>query len=53
MMEAAGPSKMAVNFYQTKRWNIPEDGLVHTRSCQNLKSHPVDTRLFIKEFLEL
>jgi hypothetical protein len=30
MMEAAGTFETSVNFYQTKRCNIPEDSHLHT-----------------------
>jgi hypothetical protein len=39
MMEAASTSEMSVNFYQTTRRNNPEDSHLHTRRCENLKSH--------------
>jgi hypothetical protein len=39
MMEAACTSKLSVNFYQITRRNNPEDSLLHTRRCENLKSH--------------
>jgi hypothetical protein len=39
MMEAANTSETPVNFYQTTRRNNPEDGHLHTRSRENLKSH--------------
>jgi hypothetical protein len=31
MMEAASPSEISVNFYQTTRRNIPEDSHLHIR----------------------
>jgi hypothetical protein len=40
MMEAANTSETLVNFYQTTRRNNPEDSHLHTRSHENLKSHP-------------
>jgi hypothetical protein len=39
MMEAGSTSETSVNFYQTKRRNIPEDSHLHNRSRENLKSH--------------
>jgi hypothetical protein len=39
MMEEASTSKTSVNFYQTTRRNNPEDRHLHTRLCENLKSH--------------
>jgi hypothetical protein len=38
-MEAVSTSETSVNFYQTTRRNIPEDSHLHTRRCENLKSH--------------
>jgi hypothetical protein len=35
MTEAASPSEMSVNFYQTTWRNIPEDSHLHTRRCEN------------------
>jgi hypothetical protein len=39
MMEAADTSEMSLNCYQTAWCNIPEDSHLHTRCCENLKSH--------------
>jgi hypothetical protein len=39
MMEAANTSEMSVNFYHTTQRNNPEDSHLHTRHCENLKSH--------------
>jgi hypothetical protein len=39
MMEAAGTSITSVNFYQTKRRNIPEDNHLLIYRRENLKSH--------------
>jgi hypothetical protein len=39
MMEAVSTSEMSVNFYKTTWRNIPEDSLLHTHHCENLKSH--------------
>jgi hypothetical protein len=38
MAEAASTFETPVNFYQTTRRNNPEDSLLHTRRCENLKS---------------
>jgi hypothetical protein len=45
MMEAAGTSETSVNFYKTTRRNIPEDSHLHTRRCENLKSHQEERAL--------
>jgi hypothetical protein len=39
MMEAASTSETPVNVYQTTRRNNPEDSHLHSRCCENLKSH--------------
>jgi hypothetical protein len=39
MMEAANTFKTSINFYQTPQRNNPEDRHLHTRPCENLKSH--------------
>jgi hypothetical protein len=39
MMEAASISETSVNIYQTTRRTNPEDGHLHTRHRENLKSH--------------
>jgi hypothetical protein len=39
MMEAVSISETSVNFYQTTRRNILEDGHIHTRRHENLISH--------------
>jgi hypothetical protein len=39
MMEAVSTSETAVNFYETTRRNNPEDGQIHARRRENLKSH--------------
>jgi hypothetical protein len=39
MMEAAGTSETSVNFYQNTRRNNLEDGNLHARPHENLKSH--------------
>jgi hypothetical protein len=39
MLEAASTSETSVNFYQTTRRNNPEESHLHTRRCENLKSH--------------
>jgi hypothetical protein len=38
-MQAASTFETSVNFYQTKRRNIPEDSHLNTRRHENLKSH--------------
>jgi hypothetical protein len=43
MMEAASTSETSVRFYQTTRYSIPEDGHLHTRRCEKLRSHLVRT----------
>jgi hypothetical protein len=43
MMEAVRTSEMSVNIYLTTRKYIPEDSKLHTRRCENLKSHTVST----------
>jgi hypothetical protein len=42
MMEAARTSEMLVNLYQTTRRYNPEDGHLHTRRRENLKSYVID-----------
>jgi hypothetical protein len=39
MMEAASTSETSVNFYQSKRHNIPQDSHLHARRRENLKSY--------------
>jgi hypothetical protein len=39
MMEAISVSETSVSFHQTTRLNIPENGNLHTRFCNNLKYH--------------
>jgi hypothetical protein len=39
MIEAVSAFETSVNFYQTTRRDIPEDGHLHTRRRENLKSH--------------
>jgi hypothetical protein len=39
MMEAASTSETSANFYQTTRRYNPEDSHLHTRRCENIKSH--------------
>jgi hypothetical protein len=38
-IEAAGTSETSVKFHQTTGHNKPEDGHLHIRRSQNLKSH--------------
>jgi hypothetical protein len=45
MMEAASTSETSVNFYQITRRNNPEDGHLHTRHHENLKSHYISNEL--------
>jgi hypothetical protein len=45
VIEAASTSEMSVNFYHTIPRNKPEDSHLHTRHCENLKSHL--QRLFV------
>jgi hypothetical protein len=39
IMEAANTSETSVVFYRTTRRDNPEDSHLHTRRCENLKSH--------------
>jgi hypothetical protein len=39
MMEAASTFETSVNFYQTTRFNNPEDRHLHARRRENLKSY--------------
>jgi hypothetical protein len=39
MMEAASTCETSVNFYQTTQQYNPEDGHLHTRRRENLKSY--------------
>jgi hypothetical protein len=39
MMAAVSTSETSAYFYQTTRRNIPEDGHLHTRRHEDLKSH--------------
>jgi hypothetical protein len=39
MIEAARTSETYVKFFKTTRRNNPEDGHLHNRRCENLKSH--------------
>jgi hypothetical protein len=39
MMEAASSSEPSANIYQTTQRNISEDGHLHTRRRENLKSY--------------
>jgi hypothetical protein len=54
MMEAASTSETLVNFYQTAQRKIPEEGHLHTRRRENLKSHTLFTfqQTFIPEVLD-
>jgi hypothetical protein len=42
MMEAARTSETSVEMVLRTRQNIPEDSELHTRSCENLKSHKME-----------
>jgi hypothetical protein len=42
-METVRTSEASVNFYVTTRRYIPKDSKLHTRRCENLKSHKVIT----------
>jgi hypothetical protein len=39
VVEAGRTSETSVNFYESTRRNIPEDGHLHTSRRENLKSH--------------
>jgi hypothetical protein len=39
MMEVQNSSQTSVSCCQTPRRNVPEDGHLHTRRCENMKSH--------------
>jgi hypothetical protein len=39
MTEAVSASETSVNSHQTKRRDVPKDSRLHTRRCENLKSH--------------
>jgi hypothetical protein len=39
----------AVNFYRTTRRNSPEDSHLHTRRCENLKSHSCTYPLYVSK----
>jgi hypothetical protein len=42
MMEAARTSEMSVDVQLRTRQYIPEDSELHTRRCENLKSHRME-----------
>jgi hypothetical protein len=44
-MKAEGTSETSANFYHTTWRNIPEDGHLHTRRSENLKSHHNHARM--------
>jgi hypothetical protein len=55
-MEAANTSETFVHFYQTAERNNPEDGHLHTRHHETLKSHEVfksTSNNIAADFLEL
>jgi hypothetical protein len=39
MMEEASTSETSINFYQTTRYNNPEDNHLYIGHCENLISH--------------
>jgi hypothetical protein len=41
VMDAVSTSETSVNVYQTTLPYNPEDSSLHTRRCENLKSHKV------------
>jgi hypothetical protein len=45
MIEAARTSETSLNFYQTKRCNIPEDSRLHPSRRENLKSHLAEGKI--------
>jgi hypothetical protein len=47
MMEAVSISKTSVNLYETTRRNVPENSHLHTRHCENLKTHTVMTSFIV------
>jgi hypothetical protein len=47
MVEAASSSEKSVNFYQIVQQNNPEDSHLHTRRCENLKSHPITVHTWL------
>jgi hypothetical protein len=52
MMEAGRTSEPSVNFYETTRRNIPEGCHLHTRHCENMKSHRFLDHLRDYQFLK-
>jgi hypothetical protein len=50
MMEAVSTSETSVSICHTTRRNIPEHSHLHTRRCENLKSHIL---FIIPNFLSL
>jgi hypothetical protein len=44
IMKAVSISEASVDFYQTIRRNIPENGHFHTRRRENPKSHQVTVK---------
>jgi hypothetical protein len=51
MMEAVRTSEMSVHFNVTTWCYIPEDSKLHTRRCDNLKSHNDKTDACIGFFI--
>jgi hypothetical protein len=46
MMDAVNTSQTSVSLYHTTQRNIPEDGRLHARRRENLKSHTVIRNIF-------
>jgi hypothetical protein len=44
-MGATRSSETSVQFTRSTRRHIPEDGILHSHRCENLKSYTLDTRL--------
>jgi hypothetical protein len=53
MMEASSTSERSVNFYQTTRSNIQEDGHLHTHHLENLKKQLIFSFFVLFMFLAL
>jgi hypothetical protein len=41
MMETVSSSETSVSIYQTSQCNMPEDSYLHSRLCENRKSHNI------------
>jgi hypothetical protein len=46
-METVNTSEMLVSFHGTTWHNMPEDSHIHTRCCENLKSHILSSFIII------